>query len=139
MPLAAHGVTHPGRRPTNEDAMLVDSGRGLFIVADGMGGHNAGEVASELAVRTIGEFLGDVGPDGRINLYQAIKAANEEILETAAGQSDYAGMGTTVVAALLTNEHAYFGNVGDSRAYVWRSGGLTRLTRDDTWLSAAME
>jgi serine/threonine protein phosphatase PrpC len=139
MPLAAHGVSHPGRRPTNEDSMLVDSGRGLFIVADGMGGHNAGEVASELAVRTIGEFLGDVGTDGRIHLDQAIKAANEEILATAAGQSDYAGMGTTVVAALLTNEHAYFANVGDSRAYVWRSGGLTRLTRDDSWLSAAME
>jgi protein phosphatase len=119
--------------------MLVDSGRGLFIVADGMGGHNAGEVASELAVRTIGEFLGDVGADGRIQLDQAIKAANEEILATAAGQSDYAGMGTTVVAALFTNEHAYFANVGDSRAYVWRSGGLTRLTRDDSWLSAAME
>jgi protein phosphatase len=119
--------------------MLVDSGRGLFIVADGMGGHNAGEVASELAVRTIGEFLGDVGADGRIHLDQAIKAANEEILATAAGQSDYAGMGTTVVAALFTNEHAYFANVGDSRAYVWRSGGLTRLTRDDSWLSAAME
>ncbi|HEY7188056.1 MAG TPA: protein phosphatase 2C domain-containing protein [Vicinamibacterales bacterium] len=139
MPLAAHGVSHPGRRPTNEDSMLVDSGRGLFIVADGMGGHNAGEVASELAVRTIGEFLGDVGADGRIHLDQAIKAANEEILATAAGQSDYAGMGTTVVAALFTNEHAYFANVGDSRAYVWRSGGLTRLTRDDSWLSAAME
>lgn len=139
MPLAAHGVTHPGRRPTNEDSMLVDSGRGLFIVADGMGGHNAGEVASELAVRTIGEFLGDVGVDGRIHLDQAIKAANEEILAAAAGQSDYTGMGTTVVAALLTSEHAYFGNVGDSRAYLWRSGGLTRLTRDDSWLSAAME
>jgi len=119
--------------------MLVDSGRGLFIVADGMGGHNAGEVASELAVRTIGEFLGDVGVDGRIHLDQAIKAANEEILAAAAGQSDYTGMGTTVVAALLTSEHAYFGNVGDSRAYLWRSGGLTRLTRDDSWLSAAME
>ena len=57
MPLAAHGVTHTGRRTTNEDALLVDADRGLFVVADGMGGHNAGEVASSLAVKTIGEFL----------------------------------------------------------------------------------
>jgi serine/threonine protein phosphatase PrpC len=139
MPLASHGVTHPGRRPTNEDAMLIDSARGLFIVADGMGGHNAGEVASDLAVKTIGKFLGDIGTDGRTYLDRAVKAANEEILATAAGQSDYAGMGTTVVAVLLANEHAFFANVGDSRAYVWRSGDLTRLTRDDSWLSAAME
>jgi protein phosphatase len=139
MPLAAHGVTHPGRRPTNEDSMLVDSARGLFIVADGMGGHNAGEVASDLAVKTIGKFLGDIENDGRTDLDRAVKAANEEILAKAAGQSDYAGMGTTVVAVLLANEHAFFANVGDSRAYVWRSGGLTRLTRDDSWLSAAME
>jgi protein phosphatase len=138
MPLAAHGVTHPGRRPTNEDSMLVDSGRGLFIVADGMGGHNAGEVASDLAVKTIGKFL-SLGADSQAHLDQAIKAANDEILSTAAGQSDYAGMGTTVVAALVTDEHAFFANVGDSRAYVWRSGDLMRLTRDDSWLSAAME
>jgi serine/threonine protein phosphatase PrpC len=138
MPLAAHGVTHPGRRPTNEDSMLVDSGRGLFIVADGMGGHNAGEVASDLAVKTIGKFL-TVGADSQAHLDQAIKAANDEILTIAAGQSDYAGMGTTVVAALVTDEHAFFANVGDSRAYVWRSGDLMRLTRDDSWLSAAME
>jgi len=138
MPLAAHGVTHPGRRPTNEDAMLVDSARGLFIVADGMGGHNAGEVASDLAVKTIAKFLA-IGADSQAHLDQAIKAANEEILMTAAEQTDYAGMGTTVVTALVTGEHAFFANVGDSRAYVWRSGGLTRLTRDDSWLSAAMD
>jgi protein phosphatase len=118
--------------------MLVDSGRGLFIVADGMGGHNAGEVASDLAVKTIGKFL-TLGADSQAHLDQAIKAANEEILATAAGQSDYAGMGTTVVAALVTDEHAFFANVGDSRAYVWRSGDLMRLTRDDSWLSAAMD
>jgi protein phosphatase len=138
MSLAAHGVTHPGRRPTNEDAMLVDSSRGLFIVADGMGGHNAGEVASDLAVKTIAKFL-TAGADSRAHLDQAVKAANEEILTTAAEQTDYAGMGTTVVAALVSNEHAFFANVGDSRAYLWRSGDLTRLTRDDSWLSAAME
>jgi protein phosphatase len=139
MPLAAHGATHPGRRPTNEDSLLVDAKRGLFIVADGMGGHNAGEVASDLAVKTIGKFLADDHLLTPARLDQAIKAANDQILAVAAGQSDYAGMGTTVVAALLTDDYAIFANVGDSRAYVWGARGLKRLTRDDSWVSAAME
>jgi protein phosphatase len=139
MPLAAHGVTHPGRRPTNEDSLLVDPARGLFVVADGMGGHNAGEVASDMAVKTIGAFLQPGTPHSSTQLDQAIKAANDEILSAASGQSDYNGMGTTVVAALLNDEHAYFANVGDSRAYLWDSHGLRRLTRDDSWLTAAME
>lgn len=139
MSLAAHGVTHPGRRPTNEDSLLVDAHRGLFIVADGMGGHNAGEVASDIAVKTIGKFLDDERSLSPARLDQAIKAANEKILATASGQLDYAGMGTTVVAALLTDEYAIFANVGDSRAYVWGARGLKRLTRDDSWVSAAME
>jgi protein phosphatase len=139
MPLAAHGVTHPGRRPTNEDSLLVDLTRGLFIVADGMGGHNAGEVASDIAVKTIGSFLADGSPLSPTRLNLAIQAANEKILATASGQTDYAGMGTTVVAALLDDQHAVFANVGDSRAYVWRKGTIKRLTRDDSWVSVAME
>jgi serine/threonine protein phosphatase PrpC len=139
MPLAAHGVTHPGRRPTNEDALLVDAGRGLFVVADGMGGHNAGEVASELAVQTMGAFFRDGAPHTSARLDQAIKAANDQILAVAAGQVDYAGMGTTVVAALLNDDLSFFANVGDSRAYGWHGGVLKRLTRDDSWVSAAME
>src|SRR5262245_8587272 len=139
MPLAAHGVTHPGRRPTNEDSLLVDLTRGLFIVADGMGGHNAGEVASDIAVKTIGSFLADGSPLSSTRLNLAIQAANEKILANASGQTDYAGMGTTVVAALLDDQHAVFANVGDSRAYVWRKGTIKRLTRDDSWVSVAME
>jgi protein phosphatase len=139
MSLAAHGVTHPGRRPTNEDSLLVDPTRGLFVVADGMGGHNAGEVASDIAVKTMAAFFRDGGAPSPSQLDQAIKSANDQILAKAAGQSDYAGMGTTVVAALVDNERAFFANVGDSRAYVWHGGVVTRVTRDDSWLSAAME
>lgn len=139
MPLAAHGVTHPGRRPTNEDSLLVDPARGLFVVADGMGGHNAGEVASDMAVKAIGAFLRPGTPHSSTQLDEAIKVANDEILSAASGQSDYNGMGTTVVAALLNDDHAYFANVGDSRAYLWHSKALRRLTRDDSWLTAAME
>jgi serine/threonine protein phosphatase PrpC len=139
MPLAAHGVTHTGRRPTNEDSLLVDPTRGLFVVADGMGGHNAGEVASDLAVKTVAEFFRDGGAPSPSRLDQAIQSANDQILAKAAGQSDYAGMGTTVVVALVDNDRAFFANVGDSRAYVWHDGVVTRITRDDSWLSAAME
>jgi protein phosphatase len=139
MPLAAHGATHPGRRPTNEDSLLVDAGRGLFVVADGMGGHNAGEVASDLAVKIIGAFLHDGASRSPSGLDLAIKAANDQILATASGKPDYAGMGTTVVAVLLNDQQAFFANVGDSRAYVWHVGAVRRLTRDDSWITAAME
>jgi PPM family protein phosphatase len=139
MPLAAHGVTHPGRRTTNEDALLVDQDRGLFVVADGMGGHNAGEVASGLAVKAIGEFLAD-GAAPTLNLLdEALRLANDHILAVAAEEPDYAGMGTTVVAVLLTDRQAIYANVGDSRMYLWRGGQLTQLTRDDSWVSAALE
>ncbi|HLG57097.1 MAG TPA: protein phosphatase 2C domain-containing protein [Vicinamibacterales bacterium] len=139
MPLAAHGVTHPGRRTTNEDALLVDQDRGLFVVADGMGGHNAGEVASGLAVKAIGEFLSDGAAPSLNLLDEALRLANDHILAVAGQEPDYAGMGTTVVAVLLTDRQAIYANVGDSRMYLWRGGHLTQLTRDDSWVSAALE
>jgi protein phosphatase len=139
MSLAAHGVTHPGRRTTNEDALLVDQDRGLFVVADGMGGHNAGEVASGLAVKAIGEFLSNGAPPTLNLLDEALRLANDHILAAAGAEPGYAGMGTTVVAALLSDQEAIFANVGDSRMYLWRGGELTQLTRDDSWVSTALE
>jgi len=138
MPLAAHGVTHPGRRATNEDAFLVDPDRGLFVVADGMGGHNAGEVASGLAVRTISDFLVGGGEPTQDLIDEALRLANDHILAVAGKQPDYSGMGTTVVAVLLTDGQAIFGHVGDSRIYHWHAGALTPLTRDDSWVAAAL-
>ena len=101
MPLAAHGVTHPGRRSTNEDAFLVDPGRGLFVVADGMGGHNAGEVASGLAVKAIDEFLADGTPPSLNVMDEALRLANDYILTAAGEKPDYTGMGTTVAAVFV--------------------------------------
>src|SRR5678815_4644358 len=94
MSLAAHGVTHQGRRTTNEDAFLVDTNRGLFIVADGMGGHNACEVASSLAVKAIGDFLDDGTPASLNVLDEALRLANDHILTVAGEKPDYTGMGT---------------------------------------------
>ncbi len=133
--LAAHGVTHVGRRRTNEDTMLVDSVLGLFIVADGMGGHNAGEVASAIAVRAIHAFVaGRAGATER-TLAEGLCLANDEVLTAAADEPKYEGMGTTVVAAYVSGSRVFFGSVGDSRIYLFRDGRLTQLTTDDSWLS----
>lgn len=133
--LAAHGVTHPARRQTNEDAMLVDPALGLFIVADGMGGHNAGEVASAIAVRTIHGAIASGVEASERSLAEAVRLANRKVLSAAAAQPDYDGMGTTVVVAHVNEDRLVFGSVGDSRLYVWRDGLLNQLTRDDSWLS----
>jgi PPM family protein phosphatase len=138
MPLAAHGVTHPGRRSTNEDAFLVDPGRGLFVVADGMGGHNAGEVASGLAVKAIDEFLAD-GTAPSLNVMdEALRLANDYILTAAGEKPDYTGMGTTVAAVFVRDAQAVYAHAGDSRVYLWHQGALTQLTRDDSWVAAAL-
>ena len=138
MPLAAHGVTHPGRRSTNEDAFLVDSGRGLFVVADGMGGHNAGEVASGLAVKAIDEFLADGTPPSVNVMHEALRLANDHILTAAGEKPDYTGMGTTVAAVFVRDAEAVYAHAGDSRVYLWHQGALTQLTRDDSWVTAAL-
>jgi len=141
MPLAAHGVTHQGRRSTNEDSWLVDLDLGLLVVADGMGGHNAGEVASALAVKVIREVFegggGDVPSDVLLTL--AVRSANERILSAAAEQPAHSGMGTTVVAVAIADDRAFYASVGDSRVYLWRGGRLTQLTRDDSWLAETLD
>jgi protein phosphatase len=138
MSLAAHGVTHQGRRTTNEDAFLVDPDRGLFVVADGMGGHNAGEVASSLAVKSIGEFLADGTPASLNVLDEALRLANDHILSVAGEKPDYTGMGTTVAAVYVREREAVYAHAGDSRVYLWHQGVLKQLTRDDSWVAAAM-
>ena len=137
MPLAAYGVTHTGRRKTNEDAMLVDVELGLFVVADGMGGHNAGEVASTIAVSALRDFFATEAPRTEHALADGLALANDQVL-AASGRPEYAGMGTTVVAACVTDDQVLFGNVGDSRIYLWRDGRLTQLTQDDSWVSRVL-
>src|SRR5262245_21359938 len=140
MPLAASGVTHQGRRSTNEDSWLVDLDLGLLVVADGMGGHNAGEVASALAVKVIHEvFASDGNPTDQALLVRAVQVANDRILAAAAEQPADSGMGTTVVAVLIVGAHAFYTSVGDSRVYLWRGGHLTQLTRDDSWLAETLD
>jgi len=140
MPLAAYGVTHQGRRSTNEDSWLVDLDLGLLVVADGMGGHNAGEVASALAVQVIRDVFAGSGDIPREALLtHAVQSANERILTAAAEQPAHSGMGTTVVAVVVVDDRAFYTSVGDSRVYLWRGGRLTQLTRDDSWLAETLD
>src|SRR4030095_5959292 len=134
MSLAAHGVTHPGRRTTNEDAFLVDANRGLFVVADGMGGHNAGEVASSLAVKAIGEFLAGGTPSSLNVLDEVLRLANDHTLRVAGEKPDYTGMGTTVAVVYVRDGEAVYAHAGDSRVYLWHKGQITPLTSDDSWV-----
>ena len=117
--------------------MLVDRDAGLFVVADGMGGHNAGEVASALAVRAIQETLTGTTPD-ESGVADALCAANDRVLEAAAGEPEYAGMGTTAVAVHVRDGGVVFGSVGDSRIYLWHGGALAQLTRDDSWVTRVL-
>lgn len=139
MPLEAHGATHAGRRRSNEDALLVDGGLGLFVVADGMGGHRAGEVAADLAVRTIQQVVASRPAREAGDLELALAQANEQVLRLASRRSDLTGMGTTVVAALVGRDRLSFISVGDSRLYLLRDGTLTQLTRDDSWVASMLD
>ena len=138
MQLASHGVSHKGRRKSNEDAMVIDAPKGLFVVADGMGGHNAGEVASALAVKTLHDFISQANETNEATLSEALCLANDHVLSAAAGNSTYEGMGTTVVAAFVNDGSVVFGSVGDSRIYLLRGGSLQQLTNDDSWVSRVL-
>jgi protein phosphatase len=130
-------------RSNNEDSYFVDPKRGLFIVADGMGGHAAGEVASQLTVETIAQKLAPTSsfwPFGRAQrerdqLVGAIRDANDRVRGAAEADETRRGMGTTVVVLWVRGRHAHVAHVGDSRIYRFRKGTLVQLTRDHSWPS----
>ena len=152
--LEAHGQTDVGRRrKLNEDNLLVAMEPGLFAVCDGMGGHNAGEVASKMAIETLHAFIEKSHREKEITwpygldvnlsfdgnrLKTAVKLANKKVFRAADSREDYTGMGTTAVAALVSENVLTVGSAGDSRCYLVRGGKLTQLTRDDSWVSAAL-
>ncbi len=143
-PLEIGAATDVGRvREANEDALLVvrptgiRDGQALVAVADGMGGHKAGEVASAIAVQTLQQSLDESDPsvEGDSLLMRALEVGNGSIFEAAAGDVEKEGMGTTVVAALLSPDgHVVIANVGDSRAYAYAAGTAKLVTIDHTWV-----
>jgi serine/threonine protein phosphatase PrpC len=124
------------KRKVNQDAFLIDEEAGLFLVADGMGGHRGGEVASQLAVQVIQEFClanSKLPPAERLN--QAINASCERIFNKSAQNEELQGMGTTILALLVENGEACLGQVGDSRGYLMAAGKLWQITEDHSLLN----
>jgi protein phosphatase len=119
-------------REQNEDSFLSCVKRGLMVVADGMGGHLAGEIASQLAVRVFDRGIGS--NDGSVNprdlLKKLAQEANQEIFSYASSNPGCEGMGTTLTAALVYHQRVFLVHVGDSRAYLIRPGKIRRITAD---------
>ena len=129
------------RRDLNEDSQYISPDMDLFIVADGMGGHAAGEVASKFAVDVLSHELAKIAVDTtqeeiEYRVLAALDRAHCLILDSAATQPELHGAGTTVVFGLLLNHRLYITGVGDSRAYLLRGASIERLTIDDTWPDA---
>ena len=151
MKLRYAGMTHVGMKRThNEDNLALIPDESLYIVADGMGGHASGEVASQLAVETIMSFFRMTTRDEEVTwpykeernlrydenrLVAAIKFSNQRIFETAAREARFKGMGTTIVTAFFTQGGAYIGHVGDSRGYRIRDDRIEQLTDDHSLLN----
>lgn len=157
MRIESSGRTDTGlKREGNEDAFCSAEDLGLYIVADGMGGHRAGEVASRIAVDTIRESYkkwvkektseedifgfpdASLSPMGNI-IRSSIRLANRIIFELATDRKEYEGMGTTIVVLLITTELIIAANVGDSRLYLIRDGTIERLSKDHTIVSEQIE
>jgi protein phosphatase len=134
--LRVGSATDVGRvRSANEDSHAVVDDLGLFVVADGMGGHQAGEVASAAAVHTMVDGV----RDGRA-LDAAVAEANTEVFERASADPALRGMGTTITAARLgADDTLVVAHVGDSRAYLWRDGELTQITVDHSLVAELVE
>jgi serine/threonine protein phosphatase PrpC len=153
MELTVGSRTDVGPRKMNQDHHGWWPELGLFVVADGMGGHNAGEVASHLAVETIYGFIQESATASDITwpfgielgtsidtnrLTTAVRLANRKIYHEGSKSPGLSGMGTTVVAALVAGDRITLVSVGDSRIYRLRQGALEQLTRDDTWLASVL-
>jgi len=132
-------------RAGNEDSFFADANqfRGLFIVADGMGGHAAGEVASEMAVQIVTKELASVqhlnGADVAPRVAAALRNANRAIFLRTVEEVDKQGMGTTASVLLLANDRYLIGQVGDSRVYLLRDGVLRQLTKDHSYVQEQVD
>jgi serine/threonine protein phosphatase PrpC len=130
-------------RSGNEDNYMMLAEQGIFIVADGMGGHAAGEVASEMAVRItsqlIGSLRGSSDEEAGERIRNAIRAANDAIFERTLSEHDKRGMGTTATVLVLMPGRYLIGQVGDSRAYLLRDGQLQQVTKDHSYVQEQVD
>src|ERR1035438_2720750 len=152
MAVEAYGITDPGCvRGENQDRILLDTALGIFVLCDGMGGHQHGEVAAEVAVGSVSRYIDasrdryDVSwPFGYSfelsldanRLVTGIRIANRQVWRRSEQDLECSGMGTTVAAALLSYDRVVVANVGDSRVYRFRDRELVQLSVDDTMLAS---
>lgn len=139
--LKSYSVTNIGMvRKLNQDYVYrselpVGNLPNLFLVADGMGGHNAGDFAAKLAVTTIAELIADSDEtDAEKLLDRSVSVANAVVFRSAEASPELAGMGTTIVAAVCDGDKLTVANVGDSRLYVVNKDGINQITRDHSWV-----
>lgn len=126
------------KREGNQDSFLIDERLGLFIVADGVGGHQGGEVASALAVETVREVVGHPKAlqfTPKEVLYQAYEEASHRIFDRATQELRLSGMGTTMVMGYIRDSKIYIANVGDSRAYLYRKPYVWQITEDHSLIN----
>jgi len=135
--IESFGVSDPGCvRGNNEDFFLLEPTAGLYLVADGMGGAQAGEYASRLAAETVRDvILGVPQPAAPDDLLDAFAEANQRVAKEASTDPDREGMGTTLVAVVENAADLFIANVGDSRAYLYENGQLELVTEDQTWVN----
>lgn len=134
------------RRETNEDSLFVMPEQNIYIVADGVGGHNSGEVASMMAVKHIAEYIKLNPINDRNNydyirtyFYNCLRHVNELIYKAAKNSAEHAGMATTAVILCLSDQKAFFVNIGDSRAYLIRNHSIEQITEDHTFVNALLK
>lgn len=134
--LEAFGLSDPGCvRQNNEDCYLISPKDRVYIVADGMGGAQAGEHASKIAVETVASVIQNAPLPDAETLFEAFREANLRVMKAAASDPELEGMGTTLVAALEAGPELLIASVGDSRAYLYDRGELTSVTEDQTWVN----
>ncbi|MDO4517683.1 MAG: Stp1/IreP family PP2C-type Ser/Thr phosphatase [Bacillota bacterium] len=133
-------------RKNNEDACFLMPNKDVYIVADGVGGNNSGEIASTTAVETIAGFIKEHDikemktPDDIFGLFtEAIDLANKKIYSLGKEEPNYSGMATTIVMAYISDGSAYIANIGDSRAYLFRNNILKRVTKDHTYVNELID
>jgi protein phosphatase len=155
MSLEAYGISESGCvRENNEDRVLLDAGLGLFLLCDGMGGHQHGEVAAELAVTAVRYYVDasrdrlDVSWPFGYNfelsldanrLITSLRFANRQVWRRSEQNLECAGMGTTIAAVLLSEDRAVVANIGDSRIYLFRDGELQQVSIDDTMIATLLQ
>ena len=143
------GLTDPGLlRENNEDSVALDTAQGVAVLADGMGGYNAGEIASAMAVTFVkaelSRWLEEAAPQCTVSdIKHAMEAcvvnANQSIYNAANANPQFSGMGTTIVVGVFGARRVLLAHVGDSRCYLWRQGRLTQLTRDHSLLQEQLD